>query len=420
MEFFMTCTTSANNKHLSSVSPLGTCSTGTQGPLESVSVRQFPLPTFDDYFPSEPPARTELNEQAKSLLGLLPVRNLRQQVKGSKGYIDPLLLRSRNLEEYEMLKKYASLRMRCKSDPDFRRDYLNEHKKEPSSHSHFKVSRFRSGEMVGAFYTTGMTSKATLTSRSGALVTRHFTRSALQQIRRSVQCSQTFLRYFCTLTFSPGHLQPWHVNEDGTVRHDFAKWKLHKFLDACYRQQRRLNRELSYVWVAELQKNGNIHFHFLFDQFFNIAWLTKIWDQAVNSVDITRVNNPLHAARYMRKYITKDEESEIQGNRYFISQKLRKDMKPVIDDLVKAKPVANDPNRDILRMVRHYLTDSKEAIENSGGFVIDFGFCIPPPSPPSSWKCKKTGQIIHSNGVSPFLAKFLFTSLYELTEPLPF
>ena len=394
------------------------CSTGSPVCPEGDSSFQQPLPTFDSYFP--PPPRKELSEQAKCLLGSLPVRNLRQQVKESKGYIDPLLLRSSNLEEYEMLKRYAALRMRCKSDPDFRREYLKEHKIEASSHSCFKVSRFRSGEMVGAFYTTGLTSKAPLPSRSGGLVTRRFTRAALKLIRRSVQCSQSFLRYFCTLTFAPGHLQPWHVNEDGTVRHDFAKWKLHKFLDACYRQQRRLNRELSYVWVAELQKNGNIHFHILFDQFFNNSWLTKIWGQATNSVDITRVNNPLHAARYMRKYITKDEESEIQGNRYFISQKLRKDMEPVIDQLVMAEPVANDPNRDILRIVRHYLTDSKEAIENSGGIVLDFGFCIPPPSPPSTWKCKKTGLTVQSSGVSPLLAKSLFTSLYEMTEPLPF
>ena len=310
--------------------------------------------------------------------------------------------------------------MQYKSDPKLCRDFLREHQKPISSHSCFKVSRFRSGEMVGAFYTTGLTSKISLPTRTGALVTRRFTRAALKKIRRAVQCSETFLRYFCTLTFSPAHLQPWHVQESGTVRHDYAKWKLHKLLDACYRQQRRLNRELSYVWVAELQKNGNIHFHILFDQFFNISWLTKIWDQAKNSVDIARVNNPLHAARYMRKYITKDEESEIQGNRYFISKKLREDMQPVIDELVKADSSADDPNRYQLRNVRHFLAESKEAIENAGGIVLDFGFCIPPPSSPSSWKCKKTGHTVQSRGVSPSLAKYLFTSLYDMTEPLPF
>ena len=144
----------------------------------------------------------------------------------------------------------------CKSDPDFRREYLEKYQKEIASYSHFKISRLRSGEMVGAFFTTGLTSKTSLPSRSGVLVTCQFTRDALKKIRQAVQCSQTFLKYFCTLTFSPSHLQPWHLVEDGTVRHDYAKWKLHKFLDACYRQQRRLNRELSYVWVAELQKTA--------------------------------------------------------------------------------------------------------------------------------------------------------------------
>ena len=203
---------------------LGGIPTGLSGLTHTERYRNddTPLPGLEKYCLENPP-RKELSEQAQRLLGLLPVRNLRQQVKESKGYIDPLLLRSSNLEEYEMLKRSAALRMRCKSDPDFRREYLKEHKIEASSHSHFKVSRFRSGEMVGAFYTTGLTSKAPLPTRSGVLVTRRFTRAALKLIRRSVQCSDTFLKYFCTLTCSPGHLQPWHMNEDGTVRQGASK-----------------------------------------------------------------------------------------------------------------------------------------------------------------------------------------------------
>ena len=167
-------------------------------------------------------------------------------------------------------------------------------------------------------------------------------------------------------------------------------------------------------------KTATFIFIFLFDQFFNISWLTKIWGQANNSVDIETTNNPLHSARYMLKYITKDKDSEIQGNRYFISKSLRKYMEPVVGINLTAIPTDIDPNHELIRNVRHFLKDAKEEIEHSGGIMMDFGFCIPPPSPPSTSKCKQTGQLIHSRGVSPLLAKSLFTSLYEMTEPLPF
>ena len=186
-------------------------------------------------------------------------------------------------------------------------------------------------------------------------------------------------------------------------------------------KQSRLNRELSYIWVAELQKNGNIHFHILFNQFFPIQYLTKIWNQANNSVDIQTVKDPLHAARYMRKYITKDEDSEIQGNRYFISHKLRQEMQPVIDYLAESESMADSESKYTLREIRQFLTEASQAITHGGGFVLDFGFNIPPPRSPAQWKDKKTGEIKTSNGVSPMLSKHLFTSLYEISKSnLPF
>ena len=213
---------------------------------------------------------------------------------------------------------------------------------------------------------------------------------------------------------------PWHL-QDGQVRHDYAKWKLKKFLDACYRKQRRLNRDLHYLWVAERQQNGNIHFHILWNQFFPIQYLTRIWAQASNSVDIVRVKDALHAARYMQKYMTKEESSEIQGNRYFISKKLRNDMMPVVDVLVNVPSMSlNPPDSQCLKDVRQFLSDTREYIESSGGFLLDLGFNIPPPATPSKWTCKRTGQAITSRGVSPVIAKQLYSALYDITEPLPF
>ena len=337
-----------------------------------------------------------------------------------KDFEDYSLFDSGTLEGYLFRKDLAATRKRAAADSEFRRAYLAEHAIRPATSAGFKVSRYRSGEMTGAFFTAGRTGKQILTTRSGPLVTRQFTRAARVKIRRSVECSETFLRYFCTLTFAPAALHPWHVNEDGTVRHDYAKWKLKKFLDACYRQQRRLGRVLSYLWVAELQHNGNIHFHILLDQFFPIKYLSKIWAQANNSVDIQRVNNPLHAVRYMRKYITKDETSEIQGNRYFISQQLREAMKPLNDKLIKINSSSHERPLQLFSEIREFIQACKQDIQARGGIVLDFGFNIPVPRSPARYTCKQTGQPRISPGVDPQLHKQLYTSLYDLTSQLPF
>ena len=336
-----------------------------------------------------------------------------------KAFDDPGLYASGTLEGYLFRRDLAATRKAANSDSNFCRQYLAEHSITLVSAAGFKLSRYRSGEMTGAIFTTGLSGKNPLPcGRPGS--TRKFTRSALVKIRRSVECAETFLRYFCTLTFAPASLQPWHLTESGTVRQDYAKWKLKKFLDVCYRHQRRLNRNLSYTWVAELQQNGNIHFHILMDQFFPIQWLTKIWAQASNSVDIQRVNNPLHAARYMRKYMTKGDEAEIHGHRYYISSQLRDTMKPVENNVIKVRGVSHERPLQVFSHVREFIKSCRADIESRGGIVLDFGFNIPVPRSPQTYRCRKTGQEKQSSGVDPLLHKQLFSYLFELTNDLPF
>jgi hypothetical protein len=294
--------------------------------------------------------------------------------------------------------------------------YASDNVLSPSTSSGFKVSRYKSGEMVGGFYTTGLSGKCVPPPRSGRLTTRRFTRSAMVKLRRSCECSDTGLNYFHTLTFAPSALQPWHLQEDGTVDHYYAHWKLTKYCDALSQQQRRLGRTLAYAWVAELQKNGNIHFHILMDKFFPIAWLTKIWNQAKNSVDIERVKNPLHAARYMRKYMTKDEESEIKGNRYFISRQLRESMKPVEDALLVLQTSDETCPRGVMGDIRDFLFASKNEIEVNGGLLLDFGFYVPMPRQPVRYRDKKTGEFVLSRAVSPLIAKKLYSAIYRMAD----
>jgi hypothetical protein len=75
----------------------------------------------------------------------------------------------------------------------------------------------------------------------------------------------------------------------------------------------------------------------------------------------------------------------------------------------------------VLHADSQFISETTNYIHSQGGFVHDFGFSIPPPCSPSEWICKTTGEIISSNGVSPLLAKQLFTELYEIAKSnMPF
>lgn len=307
---------------------------------------------------------------------------------------------------------------------------------EHSSRVGFKIRLFPSGEMTGGQFLTGSQFKVVPPVRCGALFTEGFTSAARVKIRRSVECSKTFLNKFCTLTFSPAHVRLEHndwlsgvsvprtefppLNDDGTVNHKWAKWKLKKFLHAASVQQARRQSQLNYVWVAELQteSTGNIHFHILWDKFFKIEWLTKIWGQASNSVDIRKLNDPLHASRYMRKYLTKDEKSAIQGNRYFISKGLRETMIPeekIIFEMDHQESQLIPAGYKPCDLIRDRLQDLKYDVERHGGKVLDFGFSIPMPRRMKRFK-NKYGHEQWSRGVHGRLAPALASYLTEVAD----
>lgn len=87
-----------------------------------------------------------------------------------------------------------------------------------------------------------------------------------------------------------------------------------------------------YYWVAEKQKNGNIHFHILADKFVKWQWVRNQWNSRLetlgyisefeqkhghrnpNSTDIENIKNIERTARYVSKYTTKiDQQGGIAG-----------------------------------------------------------------------------------------------------------
>ena len=307
----------------------------------------------------------------------------------------------------------------------------------------FKVRQYSSGEMTGGQFTTGHQTKIIPPSRCGALETTGFTQSGRNKIRRAVENAGVDLNYFLTLTFSPSLLKPWHLDQNGKVRHDYAKHKLKNFRDALTKQcKRRYNDKFLFVWVAELQKNGNIHFHMLMNRRFPIHPyyikkddasrtkhyfpkvkgktpfnLTDLWNQGENAVDVKYINDSNHAVNYMRKYLTKDEESVIQGNRYNISTELRERMKPTETNIVLLHDdeIAEFGTGSTMAIIKAFRDD----IESRGGTVLEFGVSIPAPRRSREFVDKK-GKKRQSKGVQKKLAGDVLRLITGGYEDTPF
>ena len=103
----------------------------------------------------------------------------------------------------------------------------------------------------------------------------------------------------------------------------------------------------TYVWRAEKQKNGNIHFHITTDVFIHYRELCDLWNECQellgfvsrfrertgsyrpNSTDVHSVHNIKELAAYMVKYMSKETEDgqKIEGKVWGCSRNLSKAQK---------------------------------------------------------------------------------------------
>ena len=114
-----------------------------------------------------------------------------------------------------------------------------------------------------------------------------------------------------------------------------------KLLDQFFTELRTKYNVEHYIWCAEPQKNGNIHFHITTNKY--VAWwdIRKSWNRIQdklgytsrffdkfghndpNSIDVHAVRNIKNLPAYLFKYFTKDNKiREIQGRRWGLSQSL--------------------------------------------------------------------------------------------------
>lgn len=116
-----------------------------------------------------------------------------------------------------------------------------------------------------------------------------------------------------------------------------------QLLDVWIKRAKRKFKMHNYVWRAERQKNGNIHFHILSDVYIHHTALKESWNEVQNrlglidefekkhghrhpnSTDVHAVHKIKDLAAYMVKYMTKAKAQDdiIQGKLWDCSQNLK-------------------------------------------------------------------------------------------------
>lgn len=87
----------------------------------------------------------------------------------------------------------------------------------------------------------------------------------------------------------------------------------------------------NYLWRAEAQTNGNIHFHIVIDKYIHYSELRRLWNQSAellgyvtefqnqfghrdpNSTDVHSIKHIRHIARYLAKYCSKQRQFACVG-----------------------------------------------------------------------------------------------------------
>jgi hypothetical protein len=107
----------------------------------------------------------------------------------------------------------------------------------------------------------------------------------------------------------------------------------------------------NYIWRAEKQKNGNIHFHILSDKFIPYTELRESWNRIVeklgyvtrfrdkngmkkpNSTDIHSLNKVKNISNYILKYMVKNENSICNDGRIWATSTTLSNIKGGQDEI---------------------------------------------------------------------------------------
>ena len=139
------------------------------------------------------------------------------------------------------------------------------------------------------------------------------------------------------------------------------KYLKSKCLDPWIKTMRRRHQLKSYVWRAERQFNGNLHFHITTDTYLPFDSIRDVWNHQLskcrimddhiskhghahpNSTDIHSVQKINNIAAYMVKYMSKDSKTHLAD----LNEKLRRSGKaPIVPEVHPFQKIADQPKWD--------------------------------------------------------------------------
>ena len=92
----------------------------------------------------------------------------------------------------------------------------------------------------------------------------------------------------------------------------------HRLLNIWFTRMRKFKQHLLYIWVAERQKNGTLHFHVILSEAYPLAHLKQIMRESLkgiytnwqnyNGMDIRNIKGKEKMAKYLVKYLNKSPE----------------------------------------------------------------------------------------------------------------
>lgn len=165
-------------------------------------------------------------------------------------------------------------------------------------------------------------------------------RSAIEWLTASAQTKLVFVKDLKrNVKFKVNFITLTLPSSQGQFDDKFVK---KHFLAPFIKRLKRRNDVSNYVWKAETQKNGNIHFHIVTDKFIHYMAVRNMWNDVLrkngllkefaskhghsnaNSSDIHSVKNVNNLAAYLIKYFTKNdsERRNIDGRLWGCSYSL--------------------------------------------------------------------------------------------------
>jgi hypothetical protein len=218
--------------------------------------------------------------------------------------------------------------------------------------------------------------------RSGQLFQEGLTSEAKHKIQKAVRVLENVykhepkLKSYCsmiTLTYG----------KDFPSDHDSKK-----HLDTFLKRLRRLHPNCKYIWVAEKQKRGAIHYHILTPYYTPKEWVNDSWNaiaqtwQSQNNLPIQpllpNVIKVFKAGSYLAKYLQKEGQN-IGGNGYGIDFKTRSLMKDesvyfVHHDLTQEQinDITNELIKDLSKDQEKHHTWKSKYSGYSGGWISGY------------------------------------------------